>query len=153
MLVEGSGGKGRGAIVPWIAVFDLRETDTATRGMYLVYLFDADMKTVALSLNQGITELIERFGGPGGRERLRAQARAVRAAMEPATIAGLDHVIDLRSKADLPRAYEAGNIVARTYDLAQLPTEDELRSDWPASSTSTAMHSKSKTCFAFLLQT
>ncbi len=129
MLVEGSGGKGNGAIVPWIAVFNLRETDSATHGMYLVYLFDADMKTVALSLNQGITELLKRFGGPGGRAKLLLQANAVRAAMDPATIAGLDHAIDLRSKADLPRAYEAGNMVARTYDLAQLPAEDELRDD------------------------
>jgi hypothetical protein len=125
MLVEGSGGKGNAAIVPWISVFDLRETDTATRGMYLVYLFDADMKTVSLSLNQGITELKQRFGGPGCPGL--SQARAVREAMDPATIAGLDHTIDLRSNAELPRAYEAGVMVAKTYDLAQLPTE--LRAD------------------------
>ena len=129
MLVVGSGGKGNAAIVPWISVFDLRETDTATRGMYLVYLFDADIKTVSLSLNQGITELTKRYGGPGGRAKLLSQAHAVRTAMDATVIVGLDHTIDLRSNAELPRAYEAGVMVAKTYDLAQLPTEDELRAD------------------------
>src|SRR4051812_33560390 len=52
-LVEGSGGKGNPAVVPWIGVFDPDETTTAQRGMYVVYLFAADMSSIVLSLAQG----------------------------------------------------------------------------------------------------
>jgi hypothetical protein len=35
-LIVGSGGKGIGAVCPWISVFDPDETTTAQRGMYVV---------------------------------------------------------------------------------------------------------------------
>ena len=52
---QGSAGAGNWAETPWVAVFDLSVTDTATRGHYVVYLFRADGTAVHLSLNQGTT--------------------------------------------------------------------------------------------------
>jgi hypothetical protein len=80
-LVQGSGGRGVPAFVPWISVFDPDETISATRGMYVVYLFAADLSTVSLSLNQGVTELVERYGTTEGRRRLASQAEAIRGAL------------------------------------------------------------------------
>src|SRR5262245_51900573 len=57
---EASGGKSSGgaAVTPRIAVFTTKfttnESVTAGRGMYVAYLFAADMSTVTLTLNQGI---------------------------------------------------------------------------------------------------
>lgn len=126
---DASGGKGNAAVVPWIAVFDPEETETARRGMYVVYLFDAEMKNVWLSLNQGVTELTERFGGPGGRDVLRRQAATIRDKLPQAQTTGLASVIDLRSKKDLPRNYEAGNILGLPYALNDLPTTAALTAD------------------------
>jgi 5-methylcytosine-specific restriction enzyme MrcB-like protein len=128
-LPVGSGGKGNGAICPWVAVFDPDETRTAQRGMYVVYLFAADMSTVTLSLNQGVTEIGQKLGRPAGRRALKGEAAAIRERFAAETIADLDQVIDLRSRADLPVDYEYGNIFARTYTIRALPDEVTMVAD------------------------
>jgi hypothetical protein len=125
----GSGGKGNGASVPWIAVFDPDETTSAQHGMYVVYLFAEDLQTVALSLNQGVTELVEQIGGRRARERLKIQAEAIRRGFDVGWISDLDVEIDLQSKHAMPVYYEHGNIVARTYRLGALPPNDEMVED------------------------
>lgn len=125
----GSGGKGAPAAVPWIAVFNPDETTTARRGMYVVYLFAEDRKTVYLSLNQGVTELVEGLGRPQAREKLRGQGDAIRAAFESADIDDLTVSIDLHSAQPLPRDYEFGNIVSLVYDAANLPGDEVMRAD------------------------
>ncbi|MGV9361974.1 MrcB family domain-containing protein [Amycolatopsis sp. NPDC003731] len=127
--VVGSGGMGQGAHVPWIALFDPDETPSATRGLYVVYLFAADMSTISLSLNQGVTEVRSKWGSQT-RARLAQQATAIRDGLESTLIDGLTPTIDLKhSTSQLPRDYEAGNIVARTYQVDSLPAESELQAD------------------------
>ncbi|QWF84966.1 MrcB family domain-containing protein [Amycolatopsis sp. CA-230715] len=127
-IIVGSGGMGQGAHVPWIAVFDPDETASATRGLYVVYLFAADMSTISLSLNQGVTEA-RKLWGSEARVRLAQQSSAIRDQIESSLIAGLAPAIDLKHTSQLPRDYEAGNIVAQTYSTATLPSEKELRAD------------------------
>lgn len=126
---EGSGGRGNPAIVPWVAVFDPDETDGAQHGMYVVYLFAKDMKTVSLSLNQGVTELVDKYKTREGRERLKAQADAIRAALPDEVVSGLDPSIDLKSRSALPVHYEFGNILAKTYEIDDLPDEATMIAD------------------------
>ncbi|WP_449349593.1 MrcB family domain-containing protein [Streptomyces shaanxiensis] len=128
-LIKGSAGNGAGAFCPWVSFFDPDETTTATRGMYLVYLFAEDMKTVSLSLNQGVTELRETFGARDAEKRLRGEAAAIREAFHSDVAKTLEDVIDLGGRAGLPRAYEAGNILARIYAVESLPDEMALRAD------------------------
>ncbi|MGY4968484.1 MrcB family domain-containing protein [Streptomyces nigrescens] len=128
-VIKGSAGNGAGAFCPWVAFFDPDETTTATRGMYLVYLFAEDMKTVSLSLNQGVTELREAFGTTKAEERLRGEAAAIRGAMPDSDATDLEDAIDLGGRPGLPRAYEAGNILARIYEIHSLPSEDILKQD------------------------
>ncbi|MFF4413204.1 MrcB family domain-containing protein [Streptosporangium sp. NPDC001559] len=128
-LPAGSGGKGAGAFVPWIAVFDPDETATARNGMYVVYLFAQDMQTVSLSLNQGVTELVDQHGTARGRQLLKGQADAIRDALPTELVAGLDATIDLRSKAALPVHYEYGNVLATTYKITDLPDESIMVAD------------------------
>jgi hypothetical protein len=97
--------------------------------MYLVYLFDAEMETVSLSLNQGVTDVVDRYGTREGRRRLAHQAAAIRTALGHAHTSDLTTAIDLKSRADLPLHYEYGNIVARTYELANLPDNATLEAD------------------------
>lgn len=127
-MPEASGGKGNAAIVPWIAVFDPDETTSAQDGIYVVYLFAADMSAVTLSLNQGVTELNKRLGAVKGRAQLASQAAAIRGALVDDTT-DLQETIDLRSRAPLPRSYEAGNILALRYEIGALPAEAAMQTD------------------------
>ncbi|WP_405520063.1 MrcB family domain-containing protein [Streptomyces canus] len=128
-LIKGSAGNGAGAFCPWVSFFDPDETTTATRGMYLVYLFAEDMKTVSLSLNQGVTELRETFGAREAEKRLRGEAEAIRGAFPSDVTGTLEDVIDLGGRPGLPKAYEAGNILAYVYAVASLPTEEALKTN------------------------
>lgn len=49
----GSVGVGRIAACPWLAIMDNRVTSSAQKGVYLVFLFSEDLKTIYLSLGQG----------------------------------------------------------------------------------------------------
>jgi hypothetical protein len=97
--------------------------------MYVVYLFAEDMKTVCLSLNQGVTELQKAFGTRRAHELLRGEAAAIRTALPSDNVVGLTDSINLGGRAGLPRAYEAGNILARVYEIDSLPDEQSLRKD------------------------
>ncbi|MFE4976659.1 MrcB family domain-containing protein [Kitasatospora sp. NPDC056651] len=128
-LIEGSAGKGNGAICPWVAFFDPDETTTARRGMYVVYLFAENMETVSLSLNQGVTDLREKYSAAEANRKLSVEAGAIREALPSENVAGLEVGIDLGGRRGLPLSYEQGNVLARTYRVADLPSEDVLRED------------------------
>lgn len=125
-LTDFGGGRGFTAAVPWLRVFDPDETGSAQRGMYLVYLFAADMSTIYLCLAQGITDLTEEHGWKKARELLRTQADAVRNALDRDD---LDMSIDLRSQLSRPRSYEASVILAKAYEANALPEEAVLVDD------------------------
>lgn len=127
--VKGSAGNGNAAVCPWVAFFDPDETTTATRGMYLVYLLAEDRKTVALSLNQGVTEITKALGTRKALIRLAGEAAAIRQALPAESTEGLSAEIDLGGRPGLPRSYEAGNLLAITYEIASLPDESTLRHD------------------------
>src|SRR5262245_66373332 len=75
--VEGGGGRGRAAVTPSIAV--LTAAETTRSGVYIAYLFAADMSTVTLSLNQGINEIAGHVGRARARRTLAWEAADVRA--------------------------------------------------------------------------
>ncbi|MEX5268885.1 MrcB family domain-containing protein [Kocuria sabuli] len=128
-MIKGSGGNGNGAESPWIAVFNPAETSTARRGMYVVYLFAADLKQVFLTLNQGVTEIGERLGRREARTALQREAAQIRDAFDETAIGDLENIIDLRSKASLPRDYEYANILSRAYTVGSLPAEETMIAD------------------------
>ncbi|MCX8495926.1 MAG: DUF3578 domain-containing protein [Akkermansiaceae bacterium] len=126
-VIKGSGGQGAGAHVPWIAVFNPDETTKAQHGMYVVYLFRADMQVVYLSLEQGVTELVDLHGRTKAREILASQALAIRANMP--TLQSYLAQISLGVRENLPLDYEAGNIGALEYSVSNLPSAQQLADD------------------------
>ena len=55
--IKGSIGTGRVSKCPWVAIMNKKETESTQSGVYLVFLFSKDLKTVYLSLEQGVTDL------------------------------------------------------------------------------------------------
>jgi len=124
--VEGGVGKGNWAGCPWIAVFDISITDSAQAGYYPVYLFREDMAGVYLSLNQGITDIKERYK-EHPKEVLKIKASDFRARIGPLPPTFSELTIDLSSTgSSLSSFYEPGNICARYYPKDVLPSDAEL---------------------------
>ena len=108
--IIGSGGKGRPTLSPWIGFFDPDETTTPQAGVYIVYLFAADLTSVALSLNQGITKLTNELGPSRARTRLADDAASVRRELDQVKLAGFSSTLELGTSGFRQLAYEAGNI-------------------------------------------
>ena len=129
LLVRGSPGQGNWAAVPWLAFFDPLITHSAQQGYYVVYLFDAELEHVHLSLNQGTTAVDREFGPPRARIVLSERAQTIRARLPNWAKRFSIEPIDLRSTANLPRGYEAGHAFGRSYTCAALPSEENLQDD------------------------
>ncbi|HEY2141393.1 MAG TPA: DUF3578 domain-containing protein [Solirubrobacteraceae bacterium] len=127
---KGSAGAGNWAETPWVAVFDLSVTDTATRGHYLVYLFRADGTAVHLSLNQGTTAVFNT-------ERRRYKDALEAKASEYVSLLGLRAQDGLHlgpvglggGRPPLTPGYEAGNVAAITYGAGNIPDDAVLAED------------------------
>lgn len=125
-MVKGSPGNGNWADCPWIAVFDTLITSSAESGYYLVYIFKSDMSGVYLTLNQGVSEVVEYYKR-GAKDVLVTRANDFR---DRLAYEGSDFIeMDLVSRNKLPRMYEKGNILACYYDIKNLPDEPKLIED------------------------
>ncbi len=124
-IVKGSAGQGNWATIPWIAVMDPKITETTMRGHYIVYLFKEDMEGVYLSLHQGITDIINKYGEKRAEEILRTRAEEFREKIKQ------DDLLEEISlgKRGLAPLYEAGNIYAKYYPASDLPSEEEIEDD------------------------
>ncbi|WP_405677964.1 DUF3578 domain-containing protein [Streptomyces sp. NBC_01511] len=130
LFAKGYGGQASAAATPWIGVFDPAINSKPGKGLYLAYIFSADLKTVSLTLQQGITHLEDRLGrGQARQDHLRRQAERLRRALARQRPAGWIDEPALRHHADRPRAYEAASVIARSYELAELPDDGVLGSD------------------------
>lgn len=127
---EGSAGRGNWAETPWVAVFDLAVTDSATRGHYPVYLFRRDGSAVYLSLNQGTTAVY--------RTEPRTYVKTLESkSLEYAGLLGTTQTrglevgrIDLgEGRPPLTPGYEAGNVAALRYDRGNIPDNAQLEAD------------------------
>ncbi|MFC9744367.1 MrcB family domain-containing protein [Streptomyces niveus] len=130
LFAEGHGGQTSAAATPWIGVFDPEINSSAVKGVYLAYIFSADLQTVSLTLQQGITHLEYRLGkGKARQEHLRRKAARLRRAAAIQRRNGWVDEPELRHEAARPKAYEAASVIARMYDVADLPEEASLESD------------------------
>jgi hypothetical protein len=124
-------GKGRWADVPWIAVLDRRETSSIQHGIYVVFLFRADMSGFYLTLNQGVTEPTNQLGRPKARELLRKNALDLRGRLQSLERSGfkLDNELSLKSEAERPRSYEYGAIAYKFYSAEVTPGDATINND------------------------
>ncbi|MEV8627345.1 DUF3578 domain-containing protein [Streptomyces sp. NPDC051079] len=133
-VAEGFGGMGNMAVVPWIGVFDSGINTNPQQGLYLAYLFDRERTSVTLSLQQGVTAIVESAGyGKGAKLHafLAARGASYRPALPSEMARAWQDVVhlDVPTRHWRPRAYEKANIAAKRYELAHLPPEEQLADD------------------------
>ncbi|MFC8916232.1 MrcB family domain-containing protein [Streptomyces sp. NPDC057116] len=125
----GYGGQGNASRTPWIGVFDPAINDKPGEGLYLAYIYSSDLSAVTLTLQQGITSLIDTYGKGAKLHRyLMAQAATLRGALRPTLADGWRDELHLfvESKYWRSRSYEKANVAARRYELARMPSDDTL---------------------------
>ncbi|MEU8521428.1 DUF3578 domain-containing protein [Streptomyces sp. NPDC048577] len=127
---EGHGGQTTPAATPWIGIFEEKGQTDPKQGLYLAYIFSADLRTVTLTLQQGITWLEKRLGKGRAREaHLRRHAQRLRRAVERQRKQGWINEPALGDKAARPRAYEAASVIAKVYETGALPSDVALLED------------------------
>lgn len=131
LQVEWSVGKGNWASVPWIAIFDERETLKARDGVYISYLFREDMSAVYATLVHGTLALVNEHGTKKAYEVLAQRIKAARVQVQWLKRAGftMDQGVALRSTSKLARDYEHGVIAYKRYDLNRMPKDAQIIAD------------------------
>ena len=138
-IVKGSNGAGRWTTVPWIAIFDRRITESAQRGVYLVYLLNKDKKELYLTLNQGATDVSQNgasgndgklaFTGVTGSSNAKSLAKLRSNAVHIQGVVGsVPFATDELIKCGAPN-YDAGAVCYKKYTLDNLPDEKVLLED------------------------
>ena len=138
-IVKGSNGAGRWTTVPWIAIFDRRITESAQRGVYLVYLLNKDKKELYLTLNQGATDVSQNgavgndgklaFTGVTGSSNAKSLAKLRSNAVHIQGVVGsVPFATDELIKCGAPN-YDAGAVCYKKYTLDNLPNEKVLLED------------------------
>ncbi|WP_097254409.1 MrcB family domain-containing protein [Streptomyces sp. Ag109_G2-15] len=128
-VASGHGGQGGAATTPWIGVFDPEINKEPQEGLYLAYIFDADLTAVTLTLQQGVTKLSKEYKPAELRRELKRRAKHLRAGIQPELAVQWTYTPAFGTRQDLPRAYEAGSVAARRYEIANLPSEEVLAKD------------------------
>ncbi len=126
-VVRGSVGKGGWAEIPWAAVFDLEETDTLHHGLFVIFVFSADMESLFLCLDQGSVTYFDAHGRAETNRHLEENTAALLGVL------GTDGFdtgrIDLKATSSVGRFLETGCICSRRYDVRDLPSDERLRAD------------------------
>lgn len=127
-------------VIPWISILNPELTTTTQAGLYIVYLYSADMGKLFLSMNQGYTRHEEVAGLSGFRgkakhdracETLRTEASDLLAGLKIRELVPTRNVasISLGAVGDLPKGYESGHIVGFEYSFSDFPSEEVLQND------------------------
>ncbi|GLI11135.1 hypothetical protein MARBORIA2_02250 [Methanobrevibacter arboriphilus] len=127
--IYGGCGLGSWADVPWIGIFDKKITEKATKGYYIVYLFDKEMDGVYLSLNQGWTWFRDEFGTKLGKENAAKVRYYWRKKIESPFNEWTAYDIYMKSKNTTPQGYEKCHILGKYYKKSEIPENEILKKD------------------------
>lgn len=137
---DGSTGMGNISGAPYVATFNLEITDGAKHGYYLVYLLSADLKRLVLLIGFGVYQFEDYYGASKKMfEALETAATNMR--VNTAHLAN-DELVRTKNRTNaapvqldngnfrLLRGYEKCSIYSLTYEIANLPSEEELAADY-----------------------
>ena len=128
--IQGGDGAGSRTRVPWVRLFDPKQSPKATAGWYLVFLFSADGSVCYLSLNQGTSR--PDYGGSYQARPIKEIAESTNAARKALSDSGLTAwatEMQLHDPGAPGRAYEAANVFCRRYGRDDVLTDTEITAD------------------------
>ena len=140
-IVRNSGSQQNLPEIVWISILNPEITKSTQSGFYVVFLYDVNLNSLYLSLNQGFTEHKKnaiKLGLKGkaqiikANETLRHSAKVILNYIDSqieTNNPGLIRKINLISEKELAKGYEAGHIIGFKYKISELPTTIQIQSD------------------------
>ncbi|MFE2377300.1 MrcB family domain-containing protein [Streptomyces sp. NPDC059398] len=129
-VIRGYGGQGSASTCPWIGVFDPVINDDPKTGLYVAFIFSADLSAVTLTLQQGVTELEPKFSKRRDfYSYLEGKAVELRSTLPDILLDGWQARPLFGSTNDRPLAYEAASVAARRYEIGAMPSDAALHAD------------------------
>lgn len=125
--IYGSVGQGNLSQIPWVGIFNRHITESATFGLYIVYLYSIEFKKLFLTLNQGFTHFSEIYK-KNKYEYIRKTAEYFSNEMK---LNGYSKDIPklAQNTTKLAKGYEYGTIVYKAYDIDNMPDEKSMLLD------------------------
>lgn len=113
-IIKGSCGQGNKAKIPWIAIFNKNITTSATEGLYVAYLFNADMTGFYLSLMHGITHFNKVYGSKKANKVVKYVSYVIDESINQSYFTSKQ--INLKAKSNpKARGYEKATIFSKFY--------------------------------------
>jgi hypothetical protein len=140
-IVRNSGSQQNLPEIVWISILNPEITKSTQSGFYVVFLYDVNLNSLYLSLNQGFTEHKKNAINLGlkgkaqiikANETLRHSAKVILNYIDSqieTNNPGLIRKINLISEKELAKGYEAGHIIGFKYKISELPTTIQIQSD------------------------
>jgi len=128
-LITGSVGQGGWAGIPWICIFDRTITTTAQSGVYIVYLLSKNCDSLYLTLNQGCTEISNRYSKKETNDILRSTSNEIRNYIDPRSFSTDGEIFLGDNLSSLGDFYQKGVIFYKEYKKGNVPSESELQTD------------------------
>jgi len=124
--IYGSCGKGAKSASPYIAICDRAITTSTQRGIYVDFIFKSDMTGFYLTIDQGITNIKEKYGNKAAREKAKQVADFFRNKIsdiknfEPGLVSGNAKI------GSLEEGYENARVIAKYYDINNYTNEEMI---------------------------
>jgi hypothetical protein len=128
IITKWSLGKGVWANVPWIALLNRTITTSTQNGTYVVLLVAEDLSAIYLTLNQGMTDLVNELGQKAAVRTLRDRSEGYQAQLSQLTMRGLKlgNDIDLRTDSWRAKNYEVSTVAYERFERAALPSDERF---------------------------
>lgn len=120
-LIKASVGRGQKCEIPWLCIFNKNVTTSATKGLYVCYLFRGDMSGFYLVLGQGITTF-KKLYKKDKYNNSKKVANYFKDLIEGDRFS--KEAIDLKGKTELAKGYEAGTIISKYYIKDKYSSEE-----------------------------
>ena len=135
--VVGSNGNGRWTLVPWISILDKRITNSAQKGVYIVYLLNKDTKKLYLTLQQGATSVSQGTNGTSDKVTFTGIAGSNSKKALDQLNKNTEMIRQMINNPKAPigvtmtgsKSYDSSSIYSIEYSLENFPDEQKLKSD------------------------
>jgi 5-methylcytosine-specific restriction enzyme A len=124
--VSGSAGIGQWASIPWVSIYNLSITDTATKGYYVVYLIPSNSNKIILGLAQSYDEAKKEYKRKAA-DMLNRQADIMRMKIPEFDKLFLSTIPKIEIKGTLD--YRNGHVYHLEYNSRNLPSDEQLKLD------------------------
>ena len=128
-LIIGSVGQGNWAMIPWVCIFDRKITNTATKGIYIVYLLSKDGNSLFLSFNQGCTDIRKNNSKKDTIRIMHEKAESIRKQIDSRGFRADNDAKLGDGLTELGELYQEGMIFYKEYKKGNVPGESELQND------------------------